>query len=116
MNADLKQYSPDGWRREPTPVVRPEGLEASNSASDPSRRVHELECQISTLRAALDSRDTIGMAKGILMAREGCTPDEAFDILRRASQRENRKLADLAAELVASNAQRAVHPPTVRPA
>jgi GAF domain-containing protein len=52
------------------------------------------------LRQALASREIIGEAKGILMQRQGCTRDEAFDILRRASQRENRKLRDLAEELV----------------
>ncbi|MFP5318988.1 MAG: ANTAR domain-containing protein [Acidimicrobiia bacterium] len=52
------------------------------------------------LRHAVASREIIGEAKGILMAREDCTRDEAFDILRRASQRENRKLRQLAEELV----------------
>ena len=69
----------------------------------PDDRVSELERQLATLRRALDSRDTIGMAKGILMAREFCTPDEAFDMLKRASQRTNRKLADVAAEMVLAN-------------
>jgi hypothetical protein len=53
------------------------------------------------LRQALASREVIGEAKGIIMERQNCTRDEAFDILRRASQRENRKLRDLAEELVA---------------
>ena len=53
------------------------------------------------LRQAMASRGTIGEAKGILMEREGCTSDEAFDMLRRASQRENRKLRELAEEIVA---------------
>jgi transcriptional regulator with GAF, ATPase, and Fis domain len=52
------------------------------------------------LRVALASREIIGEAKGIIMERQTCTRDEAFDILRRASQRENRKLRDLAEELV----------------
>ncbi len=52
------------------------------------------------LRTALASREIIGEAKGIIMERQTCTRDEAFDILRRASQRENRKLRDLAEELV----------------
>lgn len=52
------------------------------------------------LRQALASREIIGEAKGIIMERQSCTRDEAFDILRRASQRENRKLRDLAEELV----------------
>ena len=52
------------------------------------------------LRQALASREIIGEAKGIIMERQSCTRDEAFDILRRASQRQNRKLRDLAEELV----------------
>jgi len=51
------------------------------------------------LREAIESRDVIGQAKGILMAREKCTADEAFEILRRASQRENVKLRDIAARV-----------------
>ena len=53
------------------------------------------------LSEAIASRDVIGRAKGILMAREGCSADEAFDMLRRASQRENRKLRDVAADMAA---------------
>jgi hypothetical protein len=59
------------------------------------------------LRAALASRGVIGQAQGIVMARQHIDPDRAFDILRRASQRENRKLRDLATELVASTTARA---------
>jgi GAF domain-containing protein len=53
------------------------------------------------LRVALDTRDIIGQAKGILMARQAISSDEAFDILRRASQRGDRKLRDVAADIVA---------------
>ena len=52
------------------------------------------------LRQAVATREMIGAAKGILMETQGCNRDEAFDILRRASQRENRKLRELAEELV----------------
>ncbi|MEN3315451.1 MAG: hypothetical protein V7605_1685 [Acidimicrobiaceae bacterium] len=52
------------------------------------------------LRNAVASREIIGEAKGIIMERQSCTRDEAFEILRRASQRENRKLRGLAEELV----------------
>jgi transcriptional regulator with GAF, ATPase, and Fis domain len=52
------------------------------------------------LEEALQSRGVIDQAKGILMAREGYTADEAFEILRRASQRSNRKVRDLATEIV----------------
>ncbi len=52
------------------------------------------------LREALESRDVIGQAKGILMARRGCTPDTAFEALRKASMRRNKKLRDIADEVV----------------
>jgi len=52
------------------------------------------------LREAMRSRATIEQAKGILMSTSRCGPDEAFQMLTRASQRENRKLRDVAAEIV----------------
>lgn len=52
------------------------------------------------LETALTTRGVIDQAKGILMAREGCDAEEAFDILKRASQRANRKLHELAQEIV----------------
>ena len=62
------------------------------------------DCQeeVDDLRAALESRPVIDQAKGVLVARHGCTPDKAFELLARASQRENRKVRDLAADVVAS--------------
>jgi hypothetical protein len=51
------------------------------------------------LNLALEARDVIGQAKGILMAREGLTAAQAFEVLRSASQRTNRKLRDIADEL-----------------
>jgi GAF domain-containing protein len=53
------------------------------------------------LQEALASRDLIGQAKGILMARESISADEAFDVLRRASQRSGCKLRDVAVKLIA---------------
>ena len=52
------------------------------------------------LEAKAGSRDIIGMAKGIIMARQAVSEEEAFDMLRRASQRMNVKLRDLAERVV----------------
>ncbi|MGB3441436.1 MAG: ANTAR domain-containing protein [Actinophytocola sp.] len=57
------------------------------------------------LRRAIDSRDVIGQAKGILMSRRGSTADEAFDLLRRTSQNLNVKLVQLAEILVNNHAE-----------
>lgn len=58
------------------------------------------------LRTAMQSRAVIEQAKGILMGLQRCSADEAFQILVRASQRENRKLREVAEELVDSNEHR----------
>ena len=47
-------------------------------------------------RAAIESRDVIGQAKGILMHRDNLTGLQAFALLTRASQDVNVKLADVA--------------------
>lgn len=57
--------------------------------------------QAEQLRRAINSRDVIGQAKGILMARRGLKADEAFDLLRQSSQHLNVKLVELA-ETIAS--------------
>ncbi|MQA77340.1 MAG: ANTAR domain-containing protein [Streptosporangiales bacterium] len=52
------------------------------------------------LERALESRAVINQAKGVVMAQEHCTADQAFAILRTASQRRNTKLRDLARAIV----------------
>ena len=52
------------------------------------------------LQEALKSRAEIEQAKGILMAQSHITADEAFNALKRASQRENIKLRDIAHRIV----------------
>ena len=52
------------------------------------------------LEAKADTRDVIGMAKGMIMARQEVSDDDAFDILRRASQRANVKLREMADRIV----------------
>jgi hypothetical protein len=53
------------------------------------------------MNARLESLPVIEQAKGILMAQQRCGPEEAFDLLRRASQRANVKLHVLAEQIVA---------------
>jgi ANTAR domain len=54
------------------------------------------------LSRAVENRDLIGQAKGILMEREGCSPEAAFRMLVDASQRTNTKVVEVAAELARS--------------
>jgi len=52
------------------------------------------------LQAALESRAVIDQGKGVLIERYRLTPDEAFQVLARASMNANRKVRDIAEELV----------------
>ncbi|HEV7824843.1 MAG TPA: GAF and ANTAR domain-containing protein [Mycobacteriales bacterium] len=52
------------------------------------------------LRNALASRSVIDQAIGILMGQQRCDADRAFGLLRGASQHQNRKLRDIAADIV----------------
>ena len=50
--------------------------------------------------ARMETRPVIEQAKSILMAQYGCGPEAAFDLLRRASQRSNVPVRELAARIV----------------
>ncbi len=52
------------------------------------------------LEIALENRDRIGQAKGILIATAHISGDEAFDVLRRTSQNLNVKLRQIADHVV----------------
>jgi transcriptional regulator with GAF, ATPase, and Fis domain len=68
-------------------------LSVAHSHEDEERRA-------ANFHAALGSRETIGEALGILMEREQITSEEAFDVLRRASQHLNIKLREVARNLI----------------
>jgi GAF domain-containing protein len=56
--------------------------------------------QAANLRAAMESRAAIEQAKGILIERFKVTPDQAFRLLTAVSMNTNRKVRDLAEQLV----------------
>jgi hypothetical protein len=63
------------------------------------------------LKKALSTSRQIGEAMGILMATHKVTEDQAFDLLRIASQNTNRKLREIAADVVHTGALDVVSPP-----
>ena len=66
--------------------------------------------QARNMRLAMESRAVIEQAKGVLMAQRHVDADQAFEILREASQRYNRKLRDIASGIV-EGTQRGAGPP-----
>jgi hypothetical protein len=63
-------------------------------------RLAQRATEVSQLQEALASWSTIDQALGVLMTQNRCTRDEAFGILRRASQNRNVKLRDVAAAVI----------------
>jgi GAF domain-containing protein len=59
---------------------------------------------VAELEEALRTRQMIGQAQGILMATHRITSENAFTMLRESSQHSNRKLRDIANDVVATGA------------
>jgi GAF domain-containing protein len=66
------------------------------------RLVREQGVLATQLQTALDSRVVIEQAKGVLSERLGCDMDTAFATLRDAARRANRRLSDVARDVVAT--------------
>ena len=64
------------------------------------RAIDVADNRAAQLRGALDSNRIIGTATGILMATHRLSATQAFQLLTRASQDSNRKLRDLAVQVV----------------
>ncbi|MFC9911181.1 ANTAR domain-containing protein [Streptomyces sp. NPDC059862] len=118
----LIPVSATNWRGQPRRVLELFGLDTTDplrsTAPDPAptpgpaptpsavaleraEQLHELREEISQLRKAIASRPVIDQARGILMATHACTSDEAWHILRAASQLSNTKLHKVAAAVTA---------------
>lgn len=97
----LNHYGPGGTVADSDDIESAMLLSAHLAALLSLRAAHDAEAV--QLREAIVTRDIIGQAKGILMARQGVEADEAFDIMRRASQRLNRKLRDLASDMASGS-------------
>lgn len=83
-------------------------LEATRAASRTGRSSRERlhASAYARLQARLESLPVIEQAKGMIMATKGCDADEAFDVLRRASQRTNVPLRQIAARMVEEASRR----------
>lgn len=66
------------------------------------RECHQM---IENLHTALESRALIEQAKGILEAKLGVTPEQAFRLLNRMSQNTNRKVRLVSADLIGGRLQ-----------
>ncbi|HUZ19807.1 MAG TPA: GAF and ANTAR domain-containing protein [Acidimicrobiales bacterium] len=75
-------------------------LAAAEAREDVANALETELKRVDNLRGALASRELIGQAEGILIERERITADQAFGMLRRASQHLNVKLREVAQHIV----------------
>jgi GAF domain-containing protein len=97
----------------PAAFASPESLDAGLNVAETiavavvNAEAHaQLGEQARNMRIAMESRAVIEQAKGVLMAQRKVTAEQAFDLMRDASQRYNRKLRDIARGIVDSTQER----------
>ncbi len=79
---------------------------AAESALRSTRRHRTAHETMGQLRSALTTRAVIDQAKGILMALHCIPPEDAFELLVKASQEQNVKLREVAQDFVTSATHR----------
>lgn len=73
---------------------------AAHSTLHLSVRINTAQNRAEDLEAALESRTAINLACGVIMAQNRCSQSEAMEILTKVSSNRNRKLRDVATELI----------------
>lgn len=61
---------------------------------------HKMRAELAATRAALEERKTIDRAKAILMKARGIDEGAAYALLRKAAMDQNRRMAEIAQQLV----------------
>ena len=99
----------NNYSTKPAAFASPESLRAGTDVAEviavavANADAHaQLFDQARNMRVAMESRAVIEQAKGVLMAQRHVDAEQAFEILRDASQRYNRKLRDIAVGIVES--------------
>ncbi|WP_051831296.1 ANTAR domain-containing protein [Streptomyces violens] len=86
---------------------------APHDPGPPEDTDQDLHVQVAQLRRAMQTRPTIDLARGMLMASFKLSPEAAWDVLVTTSQNTNTKLHRLAGELV-NSVQGTTLPPVVQ--
>jgi len=101
---DARQRAAD--LRDVTADERDRLADARQTKADLRDREMLTESAVARLQARLETMPVIEQAKGMIMDQEGCTAEQAFDLLRKASQSSNVPIRELAALMVARHTGR----------
>src|SRR5690242_18305080 len=103
----LRSHSERAWQDAQSARARAQAIQArQDEAVQASMREPRTVARSVPLEALLESLPVIEQAKGVLMARQGCDADQAFDLLCRAAQRSNLPVRELAEQIVTKAQQR----------
>jgi response regulator NasT len=94
LKAGVTAYVVDGLSAE---RIRPI-MDVAVARFEQSQALHQ---ELQEARATLAERKVIERAKGILMQQRGCSEDEAYRLLRKAAMDGNKRLAEVAEQLIA---------------
>jgi ANTAR domain len=98
LTPDEREQAAD--QRERLADEREQAADEREQAADQRDRELLTESATARLQARLETMPVIEQAKGIIMEQRGCTAEQAFDILRQASQRSNVPVRELAVRIV----------------
>lgn len=108
--------SATGWTGQPRSALEMSGLDPDDPLHGPgthrehvpsvvvaerTQQLDLLRTEVEQLRQAIAGRPVIDQARGVLMATHACSSDEAWHVLREASQLSNTKLREVAAMVTA---------------
>ncbi len=85
------------------PVTKKDLLPAIRLAFARFNEFKALKTEVLDLKEAIEARKFIERAKGILMKRLGIPEDDAFKLLQSQSQKENKKLKDIAETVITAS-------------
>lgn len=103
----LRPRAERAWQEAQAAWARAQAIQAEQAQAAKLSQQDLLTVSLySRLQAQLATMPVIEQAKGVLMAQRGCDPGQAFDLLRRASQRSSLPVRELAEQIVKDAQQR----------
>lgn len=85
------------------PVTKKQLVPAIKMALARYDEFNSLKTEVSDLREAIETRKLVERAKGILMKRCNISEEEAFKLLQAHSQKENKKMQEIADTIISAN-------------
>jgi response regulator NasT len=93
INAGVSAYVVDGFNEK---RIKP----IMDVAIARFREMQALRAELEKTKNSLEERKILDKAKGIIMQQRKCSEDEAYKILRNLSMENNRRLVDVAEQLI----------------